>query len=109
MEIQLSTLFAASVKCYKVPKNDGKPVERLPIKPHIITRANATLLPDEEYETKKVYPEVYNSDSNKKILSNWIQGEENRSTLEQHLPVIKMMGAIGMSLNKQGESVFIDF
>ena len=109
LEIQLSTLFAASVKCYKVPKNDGKPVERLPIKPHIITRANAALLPDEEYETKKVYPEVYNSDSNKKILSNWLQGEENRSTLEQHLPVIKMMGAIGMSLKKQGESVVIDF
>lgn len=109
LEIQLSTLFAASVKCYKVPNNDGKPVERLPIKPHIITRANAALLPDEEYETKKIYPEVYNSDSNKTILLKWIQGKENRSTLEQHLPVVKLMGAIGMSLKKQGESVVIDF
>lgn len=109
LEIQLSTLFAASVKCYKVPNNDGKPVERLPIKPHIITRANAALLPDEEYETKKIYPEVYNSDSNKTILLKWIQGKENRSTLKQHLPVVKLMGAIGMSLKKPGESVLIDF
>lgn len=108
LEIQLGTLFSASAKCYKVPLGDGKPVERLPIKPHIITRANAALLQDEEYETKIVYPEVYNSDSNKRIMENWIDGTEQRSTLEDHLPVMKLLQALEMSLKKQGETVSFD-
>lgn len=108
LEIQLGTLFSASAKCYKVPLGDGKPVERLPIKPHIITRANAALLPEEEYETKIIYPEVYNSDSNKKIMNNWINGTEQRSTLEDHLPVMKLLQALEISLKKQGETVSFD-
>lgn len=108
LEIQLGTLFSASAKCYKVPPGDGKPVERLPIKPHIITRANAALLPEEEYSTKKVYPEVFNSDSNKRIIANWIDGTEKRSTLEEHLPVMKLLQALELSLKKQGETVSFD-
>lgn len=108
LEIQLGPLFSASAKCYKVPFDDGKPVERLPIKPHIITRANAALLPEEEYETKTLYPEVYNSDSNKRIMTNWINGTEEKSTLEQHLPVMKLLQALEMSLKNQGQAIFLD-
>ena len=109
MEIQLSTLFAASVKCYKIPRDDGKFVEHTPVKPHIITRANPKLLPDEEYETKVVYPEVYNSTSNKRIMTNWLRDKENVSTLKDHVPVMKLMQTIAFSLEKQGESVVADF
>lgn len=109
MEIQLSTLFAASVKCYKIPRDDGKFVEHVPVKPHIITRANPKLLPDEEYETKKVYPEVYNSTSNKRIMTRWLRDEETVSALREHLPVMKLMQTIAFSLEKQGESIVADF
>ena len=109
MEIQLSTLFAASVKCYKIPRDDGKFVEHVPVKPIVITRANPKLLPDEEYETKTFYPEVYNSTSNKRIMDRWLRDEETVSDLWEHLPVMKLMQAIAFSLEKQGGSVIADF
>ena len=84
-------------------------MEHVPVKPHIITRANPKLLPDEEYETKKIYPEVYNSTSNKRIMIHWLRDEETVSALRQHLPVMKLMQAIAFSLERQGESVVTDF
>ena len=84
-------------------------MEHVPVKPHIITRANPKLLPDEEYEVKKVYPEVYNSTSNKRIMTNWLRDKVTVSTLKEHIPVMKLMQAIAFSLERQGESVVADF
>lgn len=109
MEIQLSTLYAASVKCYKIPVDDGKFVEHVPVKPIFISRANPKLLPDEEYEVKKEYPKVFNSTSNKRIMNNWLRDQETVSTLQEHLPVMKLMQTVAFSLEKQGESVVADF
>lgn len=84
-------------------------MEHVPVKPHIITRANPKLLPDEEYEVKKVYPEVYNSTSNKRIMTRWLRDEETVSALREHLPVMKLMQGIAFSLKKQSESIVVDF
>ncbi len=58
---------------------------------------------------KKVYPEVYNSTSNKRIMTRWLRDEETVSDLKEHVPVMQLMQAIAFSLERQGESVVADF
>lgn len=108
-EIQLSTLFATSVKSYKIPPDDGKFVEHCAAKTIVITRSNPKLLPDEEYETKALYPGIHHSTSNMRTIRHWLRDEEKVSVLKEHVPVMKLMQAIAFSLERQGESVVADF
>lgn len=109
IEAQLSTLYSTNIKCFDVPIRGKKEVERIDAMAQVLTRANATLLKDEEYITKKTYKGLFHSDSNKALMLNWLLDKEDRSTLEQHLLVMRMIQAMSISLKKQGYPVVIDF
>ena len=109
IEIQLSTLYSVNVKCYDVPIKGKKEIERIDASAQILTRANASLLKDEKYITKKIFKGLFHSNSNKKLMLNWLFDKEDRSTLEQHLLVMRIIQALSVSLKDQGYPVVIDF
>lgn len=109
IEIQLSTLYSVNVKCYDVPIKGKKEIERIDASAQILTRANASLLKDEKYITKKIFKGLFHSNSNKNLMLNWLFDKEDRSTLEQHLLVMRIIQALSVSLKDQGYPVVIDF
>ena len=42
-------------------------------------------------------------------MTHWLRDKETVSTLQEHVPVMELMQAIAFSLEKQGESVVVDF
>ena len=41
-------------------------------------------------------------------MANWLRDQETVSALKEHVPVVKLMQALAISLEKQGESVVTD-
>ena len=105
---QLSTFFSTSVLCYDVPIKNVKKIERIDAYAEVIKRANGSLFRDEEYIRKEEYSGLFHSISNKQLLSNWLNGNENRSRLQMHYPVMTVIQAIGESLKSPGNAYTID-
>ena len=79
IEVQLATLHSLNVQCYDVPVKGVKEVERIDAFAKVLTRSNATLLPDEEYITESSYDGLFHSQSNKALMKNWIFNCENKA------------------------------
>ena len=109
IEVQLATLHSLNVQCYDVPVKGVKEVERIDAFAKVLTRSNATLLPDEEYITESSYDGLFHSQSNKALMKNWIFNCENKSTLEQHTNVMKLVQALCESTKNNGKQITYEF
>ncbi|TLG01805.1 hypothetical protein FEK35_23385 [Nocardia cyriacigeorgica] len=91
VEIGLSTLFSSHVHCYDIPTGDPDKIDAFA---RITTRANAALNPAEQYVTTEEHHGVFHSDSNRALMSEWLQGTETRSQLADHLLPMQVTEAI---------------
>lgn len=108
LEVQLSTLYSICGRSFKVPKSVDNKILQVDNYAQVRTRANASLLKDEEYNTEKVFNNFFNSNSNRKLMTAWFQNKENRSQLEKHYPTMKITQAIAESIKKPGKSITIE-
>lgn len=109
VEAQLATLYSKTVKCYDVPIRGVKEVERIDATAKILTRANASLLKEENYIESESYSGLFHSNSNKALMTNWLEGSEIRSTFSDHIPVMKFVQALSESIKNPGNQICIDF
>ncbi|MGW2081933.1 hypothetical protein ACWCOW_34310 [Streptomyces sp. NPDC001939] len=105
LEAQLSTLYSAHVHCYDVPR--GQNADRIDAFARLTTRANASLVRQEEYTSVKTFDGLFHSDSNRKLMENWLRGTERRSSLATHLLPMKVTEALASSLRTPGRTVKI--
>lgn len=104
VEIQLSTLFSAHSRSYKVPKiREGKVVS---VVNHgeITSRSNGALFPNEECNTKQEFSGFTNTDSNLRLLKQWISGEETKSSFQSHKFTMSILKCLSCSIQNQGAS-----
>lgn len=108
-EAQLSTLFAMSVRCFDVPIRDNSDVNRIDAFARICTRANASLLTNEGYNTEEVHNGLFHSDSNRKLMSEWLANNETRSRIEDHLQTMLLTQYLAVSIKQLGHQVNFNF
>ncbi|MDD2758408.1 MAG: hypothetical protein PHD72_03505 [Patescibacteria group bacterium] len=108
-EAQLSTLFSESIRCYDVPVVGDRSIDHIDAFARISTRANAALLKTEKYVTEECYRGIFHSDSNRKLMSNWLANSESRSHLGDHMQTMLLLQYIAIAISKQGREVTFDF
>jgi hypothetical protein len=112
LEVHLSTLHSVNVQCFDVPtkniKDNVKEVDRIDAFAQVSTRSNASLLPDEEYNTFETFSGLFHSDSNRELMTRWLLDQEERSQLQEHLPTMRLTQALAMSIQEPGFPVTID-
>lgn len=107
LEAQLATLFSLNLKCFDVPSKGE--IDHIKAFARIETRANAPLLPDEKLYTVEEFNDVSHNLSNRKLISNWLAGKEEKSTLQNHFIVMKVLQSLAESIRKPGCPVTFDF
>ncbi|MFB7161143.1 hypothetical protein [Streptomyces sp. NPDC056242] len=107
LEAQLSTLFSTHVNCYDVPR--GVSADGIDAFARITTRANAALLPDEQYVAEETFDGLFHSDSNRQLMRHWLDGTERRSTLASHLRPMQVTEALASSVLTPGRLVTVPF
>jgi hypothetical protein len=108
IEVQLSVLYSMHGRSFKIPRIVDSKISKIDNYAIIQTRANASILKKEKYNTEKIISGFFNSDSNRKLMTNWFQNKENRSQLEKHYSAMKVTQAIALSLKKPGYPITID-
>lgn len=103
IEAQVSTIFSKNVICFDVPIQNNTTIDRIDATAKVLTRQNAKLLNKSEYVTEETYKGLFHSDSNKELMTKWLSGEESRSTLKKHIPVMKFIQVIGESIKEPGK------
>lgn len=107
-EAQLSTLYSIKVNSYDYPSKGTKNLDKISATVEILERTNASLIKDMPYITRHNYHKVINSDSNRKLLSAWLEGKEKISLLSEHGITMKIIQQIALSLKKPGKTVSIN-
>jgi hypothetical protein len=107
LEAQLSTLFSTHVHCYDVPL--GASADGIDAFARVTTRANAALLPDEQYVTEESFGGLFHSDSNRQLMRHWLHGSEHRSSLASHLRPMQVTEALASSVLTPGCPVAVAF
>lgn len=107
-EVQLSTLASDHVVCYDIPVTSDHNIDRIDACADVIKRRNANIIPDVDFVSYKKYTGLFHSDSNKKLMEEWILGNENKSALKKHSIVIKLMYLLSMASKREGEVFKID-
>src|SRR3989344_2345158 len=107
LEAQLSTLFTLNLKCFDVPAKGE--IDHIKAFARIETRANAPLLSGEEFYTKEEFNDVSHNISNRELISNWLAGVEEKSTLQNHFIVMKILQSLAESIRKPGYPVTFNF
>ncbi len=103
LEVQLSTLFTLNLKCFDLPTKGE--IDNIKAFARIETRANAPLLPDEEFYTKNKFYDVSHNVSNRKLIGNWLASVEEKSTLQDHFVVMKILQSLSESIRNPGYPV----
>lgn len=106
LEAQLSTLYSMHVHCYDVP--DGPDADKIGAVADIVTRANASLMPEEPYVAQESFDGLFHSDSNRALMENWLRGTETRSRLDDHYLTMRVTEALALSLRLPGQTVEVD-
>jgi hypothetical protein len=107
LEAQLSTLFSLNLKCFDVPAKGE--IDHIKAFARIETRANAHLLPDEQFYTKEEFNNVSHNISNNELISNWLAGVEEKSTLQDHFIVMKILQSLAESIINPGYPITFNF
>lgn len=107
MEAQLSTLYSTHVHCYDIPR--GVSADGIDAFARLTTRANAALLPDEQYVSQETFDGLFHSDSNRRLMEHWLNGTEERSSLASHLLPMKVTEALAASVLAPGRLFEVPF
>ena len=107
LEVRLSTLYSIHVNCYDVPEEINNNIEKIGARSTVVTRSNFNLLKTEKPITVRNFEGLFHNLSNKEVMENWINGEEKRSNLKQHINVMNILGGLAISLNENGREVTI--
>ncbi|MEU9990080.1 hypothetical protein AB0E10_25420 [Streptomyces sp. NPDC048045] len=107
LEAQLSTLFSTHVHCYDIPR--GVSADGIDAFARVTTRANAALLPDEQYVSEESFDGLFHSDSNRQLMEHWLRGSERRSSLASHLRPMQVTEALASSVLTPGRLVAVPF
>lgn len=107
LEAQLSTLFTLNLKCFDIP-TEGE-IDRIKAFARIETRANASLLKDEKFYTKEEVHDVSHNISNRSLIKNWLAGSEEKSTLQSHFIVMKVLQSLAESIKNPGQPISFSF
>ncbi|MFF1461458.1 hypothetical protein [Streptomyces sp. NPDC058330] len=107
LEAQLSTLYSTHVHCYDIPR--GRNPDGIDAFARVTTRANASLFPDEQYVSVETFDGLFHSDSNRRLMDNWLRGTESKSALADHLLPMKITEAMASSLRTPGQPVKFAF
>jgi hypothetical protein len=109
LEAQLSTLHSVNVQCFDVPVRINQHVDRIDAFARVSTRTNASLLKDKEYSSTKTFTGLFHSDSNRQLMYRWLNGDENRSLLKDHMSPMRITKVIALTIQKPGYPITIDF
>ena len=107
IEAQLSTLHSVNVQCFDVPSCDNQ-LDKISAFARISKRTNASLLRGKKYNTEEVHGGFFHSDSNRQLISAWLMNEEYRSQLADHIPTMRMVQYLAMSIKKPGYPITFD-
>lgn len=107
LEAQLSTLYSTHVHCYDIPGGDSP--DRIDAFARVTTRANASMLPTEDYVSVETFDGLFHSDSNRMLMERWLAGTEDRSSLADHLLPMKVTEALVASLHEPGQTTDVSF
>ncbi|WP_327345515.1 hypothetical protein [Streptomyces europaeiscabiei] len=107
MEAQLSTLYSMHVHCYDIPR--GVSADGIDAFARLTMRANAALLPDEDYVAEESFDGLFHSDSNRRLMEHWLNGTEERSSLAGHLLPMKVTEALASSVLAPGRLFEVAF
>ncbi|MGW7539521.1 hypothetical protein ACWGKQ_00130 [Streptomyces sp. NPDC054770] len=107
LEAQLSTLFSTHVHCYDIPR--GVSADGIDAFARVTTRANAALLPDEQYVSEESFDGLFHSDSNRQLMEHWLRGSEQRSSLASHLRPMEVTEALASSVLTPGRLFTVPF
>ena len=107
LEAQLSTLFTLNLKCFDIP-TEGE-IDRIKAFARIETRANAPLLKDEKFYTKEEVHDISHNVSNRSLIGNWLAGAEEKSTLQSHFIVMKVLQSLAESIKNPGYPISFSF
>ncbi|WP_405557102.1 hypothetical protein OHV08_25015 [Streptomyces canus] len=107
LEAQLSTLFSTHVHCYDIPR--GVSADGIDAFARVTTRANAALLPDEQYVSEESFDGLFHSDSNRQLMEHWLRGSEQRSSLASHLRPMQVTEALASSVLAPGRLATVPF
>lgn len=108
IEAQLSTLFSIHGRSFKVPVSVNQQVVKIDNHAKVSTRTNASLLKGQEFNTTKIFDNFTNSSSNRELMTAWFKGNENKSLLIFHLPAMRILQAIALSIRKPGYPITCD-
>lgn len=109
VETQLGTLHSSNVTCFDIPVKNKQEIEKIHAFARIVNRTNGSLLKNEDYVRESTYDGVFHSESNKRLMINWLKSKENRSNFEDHKQVMQLVQALGESIRCPGTSVKFDF
>jgi hypothetical protein len=107
LEAQLSTLFTMNLKCFDIP-TEGE-IDHIKAFARIETRANASLLKDEKFYTKEEFHDVSHNISNRSLIGNWLVGLEEKSRLQSHFIVMKVLQSLAESIKNPGHPISFSF
>ncbi|TSC52321.1 MAG: hypothetical protein LiPW41_532 [Parcubacteria group bacterium LiPW_41] len=109
LEVQLSVLHSVHVQCFDVPIEVNNKVEKIDAFARVTTRTNASLLKDEKHNSEETFSGLFHSDSNRALLSAWLEGKENKSQIHKHIVPMKVIQAIAVSLENPGHPITFDY
>lgn len=108
LEVQLSTLHSIHVNCYDVPEPVDNNIEKIGAKATVVTRSNFNLLKDEKPVTDRCFEGLFHNLSNKRVMENWLFGNEQKSKLKQHENVMNILGGLAISISEKGKEISIE-
>lgn len=108
IEAQLSTLFSIHGRSFKVPISVNQKVIKVDNFAKVSTRINAALLKNQDFNSAKTFDNFANSSSNRQLMTAWIKGVEYRSKLDFHVPTMRILQAIALSIRKPGYPITFD-
>jgi hypothetical protein len=110
IEVQLSTLYSINVQCFDVPiRARGGAVEKIDAFARVITRANASILENEEFNSEQTFSGLFHSDSNRTLIKLWLRDQEEKSLISAHVSAMRLTQAIALSLESPGQPITIDY
>lgn len=107
-ELQVSVLASEHVTCYDVPVRSNSNIDRIDAKAEVLKRFNARILNGFDYVEKQTFTGLFHSNSNKKLMREWISESEIKSNINQHYTVMKLVYLLSMASQSPGEVFKID-
>lgn len=98
IEARLAHLFSIKAECYDLPSENDKNVDRLAAESRVTLKANAAIIKDEKFYVAQKYSGLFHSESNKKLMTKWLSGNEHKSSLGNHDLVMRLAQAICLSI-----------